>query len=301
MARSKPASCPGSATVPGVCQSLLTQLPEYPWQVVGTDLFEIDGTHYLLTVDYFSRYPEVQQLTTTSSAAVISASKAVFARHGIPETVRSDNGPQYSSHEFARFASAYEFKHITSSPRFPQSNGQVERMVKTVKSMLKRSQDPYLALLSYRATPLPWCDLSPAELSMGRRIRTPIPQTNKQLVLGWDYLKSFREKNRRFKASQKVNFDKRHRTRELVPIPEDTEVWITSESQPVHGRVIAPAETPRSYKVETPTGQVHRNRSHLNVVPDSSVSSKIETPAQPSPKVLSPGRTPGQRFVRQTD
>ena len=113
---------------------------------MGTDLFEIDGTHYLLTVDYFSRYPEVRQLTTTSSAAVISASKAVFAKHGIPETVRSDNGPQYSSHEFARFASTYEFKHITSSPRFPQSNGQVERMVKTVKSMLKRSQDPYVEL-----------------------------------------------------------------------------------------------------------------------------------------------------------
>ena len=43
---------------------MILQLPEYPWQVVGTDLFEVDGVHYLLIVDYFSRYPEVIQLIT---------------------------------------------------------------------------------------------------------------------------------------------------------------------------------------------------------------------------------------------
>ena len=112
---------------------MILQLPEYLWQVVGTDLFEIDGTHYVLTVDYFSKYPEVIQLTSSTSAAVIRALKSVFSRHGTPETVRSDNGLQYSSQEFARFASSYEFKHVTRSPRFPQSNGQVERTVQTVK------------------------------------------------------------------------------------------------------------------------------------------------------------------------
>ena len=117
---------------------MISQLPEYPWQVVGTDLFEIDGTHYVLTVDYFSRYPEVIQLTSSMSAAVIRALKSVFSRHRIPETVQSDNGLQYSSQE-AWFASSYEFKHVTSSPRFLQSNGQVERIVQTVKRLLKRS------------------------------------------------------------------------------------------------------------------------------------------------------------------
>ena len=88
------------------------------------------------------------KLTSTTSAAVIKALKSVFSRHGIPETVRSDNGPQYSSQEFARFASSYEFNHVTSSPRFPQSNGQVERTVQTVKRLPKRSNEPYLAMLS---------------------------------------------------------------------------------------------------------------------------------------------------------
>ena len=265
---------------------MTSQLPEYPWQVVGTDLFEIDGVHYLLTVDYFSRYPEVIKLTSTTSAAVIKALKSVFSRHGIPETVRSDNGPQYSSQEFARFASSYEFNHVTSSPRFPQSNGQVERTVQTVKRLLKRSNDPYLALLSYRATPLPWCDLSPAQLSMGRRIRTPIPQTNKLLVPNWAYLKTFREKNKQFKQSQKSNFDKRHRARELSPIPDNTDVWITSESQPVQGKVISTAGSPRSYVVSTPSGEIHRNRSHLNIVPDKPEPEHEETRTDLSTKVI---------------
>ena len=91
--------------------------------MVATDLFELHGQHYLLMVDYFSRYPEVSKLSTTTSAAVIATMKGVFARYEIPEVVRSDNGPQYSSHEFASFADSYGFQHSTSSPYFPQSNG----------------------------------------------------------------------------------------------------------------------------------------------------------------------------------
>jgi len=134
--------------------------------------------------------------------------------------------------------------------------------------MLQRSNDPYMALLSYRATPLPWCSLSPAELSMGRKLRTLVPQTDRHLVPEWSYLKAFRAKNEQFKETQRSHFNKRHRTRELSPIPDNTDVWVTSGSQPVTGRVIGPAGPPRSYVVDTPTGQVQRNRSHLNVVPD---------------------------------
>ena len=97
---------------------LTTPLPEYPWQRIATDLFELH-----IVVDYFSRYPEISKLTTTTSTAVIVTMKAVFARHGIPEIVRSDNGPQYSSHEFTLFADSYGFQHSTSSTHYPQSNG----------------------------------------------------------------------------------------------------------------------------------------------------------------------------------
>ena len=127
-------------------------LPDYPWQQVAADLFQLKGSEYLVIVDYFSRYPEVHKLTTTTSQSIINSLKTAFARHGIPETLRTDNGPQFSSQEFAEFAKQYDFTHTTSSPHFPASNGQVERAVQTVKHLLKNADDPPLALLSYRAT-----------------------------------------------------------------------------------------------------------------------------------------------------
>ena len=184
---------------------LTTPLPDYPWQMVGTDLFELKRVHYVIIVDYFSRYPEVLKLTSTTSSAVIAALQVVFSRYGIPEVVRSDNGPQYASQEFAQFAQSYGFQHICSSPKFPQSNGQVERTVQTVKQLLKQNADPYKSLLNYRATPFPWCGRSPAELLMGRRLRTFLPQTDEYLVTQWSYLPEFHKQNRVFKEKQKTS------------------------------------------------------------------------------------------------
>ena len=142
-----------------------TPLPAFPWQLVGTDLFELGGQHYLLVVDYFSRFPEVIKLTSTSSTSVITMLKAIFSRHVIPEIVCSDNGPQFASSEFAQFAKSYGFRQVTSSPHYPRSNGEVERMVQTIKGMLRKSGDPHLAVLAYRAMPMPqvckWTKLVP--------------------------------------------------------------------------------------------------------------------------------------------
>ena len=215
----------------------------------------------VLVVDYISRYPEVLQLRSTTSSAIIRALTSIFTRHGIPEVLRSDNGPQYSSQEFAKFASSFEFNHITSSPRFPQSNGQAERTVQTVKRMLTNSEDLYIVLLSYRATPLPRCNLSPAELCMGRRLRTSLPIATKQLIPQWPYIKSFRELNKQYKGKQKASYDRSHRAKVVPSIPSNTQVWITSEKQLIPGNVISTAESPRSYVVETPTGEIQRNRN----------------------------------------
>ena len=118
-----------------------TDLPDCPWQVVGTDLFEIKGTHYLIIVDYFSCYPEAKKLTSTTSSSVITALKSIFSRHGLPEVVRSDNVPQFSSHDFSRFANTYNFNHVICSPFYPQSNGQAKRTVQTIKG-IQKSTDP---------------------------------------------------------------------------------------------------------------------------------------------------------------
>ena len=187
-----------------------TALPEYPWQKVGSDMFTLNVANYVIVTDYFSRFPEVVKLTTTTSGSIISTLKSIFSRFGIPEEVVSDNGPQYASREFQDFGKAYNFKHTTSSPHFPQSNGHAERAVQTVKKLLKGSDDPYMSLLSYRSTPLPWCGLSPAELWMGRQVRSNIPQTSDTLKPQWPYLGDFRQSNQKLKAKQKANYDSSH-------------------------------------------------------------------------------------------
>ena len=151
-----------------------TSFPDYPWQKVAADLFTWKNNNYLILVDYYSRYMEMSKLSSTTSTSVIQHIKSIFARHGIPETSISDNGPQFSSSSFTQFATDYGFYHQTSSPNHPQSNGEAERAVQTVKSILNKAEDPYLGLLAYRVAPLA-NGYSPAELLMGRKPRSTVP------------------------------------------------------------------------------------------------------------------------------
>ena len=90
------------------------------------DLFTWKSTKYLLVIDYYSRYIEVAKLPTESSNDTINLLKLIFAQHGIPQEVRSDNGPQFSSSVFKKFSEEYSFVHVTNSPRYPASNGEAE-------------------------------------------------------------------------------------------------------------------------------------------------------------------------------
>ena len=148
-------------------------------QKVGTDLFEFNSSTYLLMVDYYLRWIEIAKLSKTTSEEVIVHTKSMFACYGIPKVVVSDNGPQFSSELYKKFAELYGFEHVPSSPYYPKSNGEAERAMKTVKSLLRKSGDPYLALLAYRATPLQ-CGYSPAQLLISRNLRTTLPEVHER-------------------------------------------------------------------------------------------------------------------------
>ena len=152
---------------------LTTLLPDRPWQRVAADLFQWDNAMYLVIVDYYSRYIEVANIISTTTAYVKGKMKSIFARPAVPEI--TDNGPQFFAAEFTALARDYDFTHTTSSPRYPQSNGEADRAVKTVKFLLKKGEDPHKALMAYRATPLSHGS-SPAQLLMGRNIRTCQPR-----------------------------------------------------------------------------------------------------------------------------
>ena len=174
--------------------------------------FYLEWSHLPAHRRLLSRYPEVIKLKSTSSRAVIEALNAVFSKNGIPETMRSDNGPQFSAGEFAADCG---FQHTTSSPQFLQSNGLAERTVWTIKKILKGNQDPYFAILTYRSTQMPWWGLSPAQLLMGRQLHRNLPQIPEQLKPIWPHLQGFRELDQEFKSHQKANFDKHHRVHSL--------------------------------------------------------------------------------------
>ena len=109
--------------------------PDYPWQKVAMDLFDCHRQQYLLVVDYFSRYIKLAYLSSsTSSETIIANCRSLFARHDTPETVKTDNGPQFTSHWVVKFVNEYGFSHETSSPHYPQANGEAERAVQTVKN-----------------------------------------------------------------------------------------------------------------------------------------------------------------------
>ena len=167
-----------------------SELPDHPWQKLAADLFELKGQTFLLVVDYFSRYVEVAKLIRTTSPDIVVHLKSMFARHGIRDQLVSNNGLQFLSNALAQFAEEYALTHTTTSPRYPQANSEVERAVQTVKHLLKKAQDPYRALLAYRATPLE-SGLCPAELLMGRKIHTQVPTVPAQLIPSWHYLEQF--------------------------------------------------------------------------------------------------------------
>ena len=123
-------------------------------------------------------FPEVPPVTSKCAEVTVQAMKTIFSRHGIPTSVNNDNMP-FSSKLLKQFAKAWNFSVVTSSPRFPQSNGFAKRNVQTIKSLLKQAKeagnDEYLALLEFWNTRISGLSESPAQLLMGRHLRSSLP------------------------------------------------------------------------------------------------------------------------------
>ena len=140
----------------------------------------------------------------------------------------------------------------------------MERAVRTVKNLLKKEEDPTKALLAYRATPLA-NGYSPAELLMGRKIKSTIPTMPYHLKPQLPNRDSFKEKEEAYRLKQKKNFDDRHKAQTLTPLPPGATVYVTDMD--CTGTVIRPSKKPRSYLVNTPSTVVRRNRVQLKNIP----------------------------------
>lgn len=107
------------------------------WQKLRSDVFEHKGKPYLVVVAYYSKFIETSLMRDKTEGTIVTHMKSIFARHGIPEELVSDNMP-YNSKGFKHFASDWGFKLTTSSPTYPQVNGVSEKAVQTIKRILKK-------------------------------------------------------------------------------------------------------------------------------------------------------------------
>ena len=129
------------------------------------DLYSLGGQDFLITVDTYSGFWEVDELPQTTAADVINKTKQHLARYGIPDRVYSDNGSHFDCTEYAPFADDWQFEHFTSSPYRKQSNGLLEAAVKSAKTLNKKAQktgrDIWMSFLDYRNTLTEGMDSSP--------------------------------------------------------------------------------------------------------------------------------------------
>ena len=255
------------------------EVPSRPWEKIATDIFTLDGKDYLVTIDYYSNFWEVDRLPNTKASTTILKLKSHFARYGIPDQVMSDNGPQFTSDEFANFARTWDFEHLTSSPGNSKANGKAESGVKTVKRILKKSiragTDPYLAVLDYRNTPTQGMTTSPAQRLMSRRTKTLLPTTQSLLLPRTINLESEKKELRQRQQVQAKYYNRS--ARDLPSLSEGDVVRMKpfklGDKSWRKAQVTARLDE-RSYFVETYDRAVYRrNRQHLR--------NTSEPPAEP--------------------
>ena len=162
-----------------------TEAPDYPFQHVASDLFEIDGHHYLVYVDHLTAFAELAYYPSApSSSKLISTFREFFHRWGVVEKISLDGGPNLDSHEMKEWLKKWGVTVRQSSAYYPQSNGRAEAGVKSLKRLLMgntgsngtiNTDAVAQALLQYRNTPLRDVKKSPAELALGRQLRDTIP------------------------------------------------------------------------------------------------------------------------------
>ena len=132
---------------------------------------------FLVLVDAHSKWLEVVVVSSPSSQQAITALRIIFCKHGLPEMLVSDNGSAFRSVEFQTFVGGNGIRHVRSAPHHPSSNGQAERVVRTLKeAILKTTGDVQTRLarfmFQYCLIPHSSTGLSPAEILLGRRPRS---------------------------------------------------------------------------------------------------------------------------------
>ena len=238
------------------------EIPSRPWEVVGTDMFFFNYADWRTTTRHFRLNSKMARPCLSSS--VVSVRKQIFSETGLPSRVVSDNGPYFASAYYADLSKKMSFRHVTSSPRYPRSNGFVERQIQTVKHVMKKArqsgQDLDLALLCLRTTQIDSKLPSPAELLNGRKTQPTL------LTMIVDTRQDHDEMREGLQEREnKMTYQHDQHARDLPPLHSGQAVRFRDQD----GRwkpatVLNKTRNPRSYILATPsTSTIRRNRNHI--------------------------------------
>ena len=256
---------------------------ERPWSRVGADPFSLYSKVYIVLVDNYSDFVEIDLLKNTNSSAVIKFLKAQFSRHGIPEVLVTDNGPQFVSGEFSEFATQWEFQHVTSSPYHPKSNGKAESAVKVVKSRLfKKAQrdnkDLWLSLLDYRNTPTTGMQTSPAQRLMSRRTKILVSISTNLLYL--EVPEGVQHQIQRKSQMAKIYHDRNVKVLPDLEIGQEVRLALLQRGRPWKAGNCVEKLSDRSYMVKADGELFRRNRHDLKPTQENPTADRPEPVSQ---------------------
>ena len=166
-----------------------TEMPDEPWQKIDMDFWgpTPGGEYVLAIVDEYSRWPALEFVSSTGGAAVIPVLDKIFSEFGFPEEIKTDGGPPFNGHEFARYCEWIGSKHKKVTPEDPEANGLAENFMKSIGKVFhiakiegkKWKQEMYKFLRHYRSTPHSTTGKTPMELMMKRKANLRIPSAPK--------------------------------------------------------------------------------------------------------------------------
>ena len=180
-----------------------TEIPEGPWEVVSVDFGGPypDGHYNLVVIDKRTRYPEVMTTSSTAFRPTKEKLQEIFATHGNPRRLESDNGPPFNSREFAEWTKEEGIDHHRVTPEHPRSNGEAESFMKILNKQeqiahyQRRDRKEVIRnmLIGYRSTPHPGTGVTPYEAMMYRKVRNKLDyvktdksQVDQSAISAWD-------------------------------------------------------------------------------------------------------------------
>ena len=173
------AECQASRPPPASAPLHPWEWPQKPWSRLHLDYAgPFLNKMFSVLVDAHSKWLEVVQVSAATSMVTIEKLRTIFATHGLPERIVTDNGSVFTSEEFENFLHGNGIAHTRTAPYHPASNGLAERSVQTFKQGIKRLKEGTVEtklsrfLLKYRLTPHSTTGRSPAELLLGRQPRS---------------------------------------------------------------------------------------------------------------------------------